>query len=237
MGILALALVIALGAMGVAYSAWTEDLYINSTVQLGNLDIDICGTSSTFVYKVPGLGMTQYGQDIQVDYYYTTDPNPYTPPAEGTLVAQANTQDTSQETDDVDSVLMTFEGVFPDIDFMTDIELKYLGSIPAKVSLVEISSDDDIMDELQQLWQYGDITYAPNTYGIWIDAELSTDDGTTWIPVPSGDLELLGLPLEQDDLLHIQMHVLLPEEPDYEHLNLSFTGLISVVQWNEYEET
>jgi predicted ribosomally synthesized peptide with SipW-like signal peptide len=243
-GLLALALVLALGSLGVAYAAWTDRVYVQGTVNTGTLDADICGVSSTFVYKVPGLGMTDYGQDIQVDYYYT-DTDPYNPPEGGTLVAQATSLNTSvwmdpvtHEIVDIDSAEMKFEGVFPGIDFMTDVELEYLGNVPAKISLAEITSDDAVVDELWDLWQYGDSTYAPHIYGIWIDAELSTDDGTNWIDIPNPDLglELLGLQLEQDDLVHIQMHVLLPEEPAYEHLSLSFSGQITVIQWNEYEE-
>lgn len=253
MGLLALALVLALGSLGVTYAAWTDSVYVVGTVHTGNLDADICGVSSTFVYKVPG---GQYGDlppETFVDYYYSTDDD-YTPPdlpAGSMLVAQATTINTSvwkdpvtKEIVDIDSAEMKFEGVFPGIDFMTDVELEYNGSIPAKISIVEITSDNDIVDELWGLWQdggqYGDTTYAPHTYGIWIDAELSTDDGDTWIPIPNPDpnlpQEILGLQLEQEDLVHIQMHVLLPEEPVYEHLSLSFTGQITVKQWNLYEE-
>ena len=46
MGLLALALVIALGALGVSYTIWSEDLYINSMVYTGSLDVDISGVSS-----------------------------------------------------------------------------------------------------------------------------------------------------------------------------------------------
>jgi len=37
-GLLCLALVLALGTMGVGYALWYEDLYINGTVETGNLD-------------------------------------------------------------------------------------------------------------------------------------------------------------------------------------------------------
>jgi len=40
-GVLAMALLLALGAMGTAYGAWVEDLYINSTVSIGNTDASL----------------------------------------------------------------------------------------------------------------------------------------------------------------------------------------------------
>jgi hypothetical protein len=249
MGLLALALVLALGALGVAYAAWTDEFYVQGTVNTGTVDVDILGVSSTFVYKVPDLGKTDYGQDIQVDYYYSTEDD-YVPPGGGAiLVAQATTEDTSVwmkegKIVDLDSAVMKFEGVFPGIEFMTDVELKYEGSVPARLYVVEITSDDDTLDELWELWQdggqIGDNVYAANTYGIWIDAELSTDDGETWIDVPNDNptlpQEILGLQLHKDDLVHITMHVLLPEETVYEHISLNFDGQISVIQWNEYTD-
>jgi hypothetical protein len=248
-GLLALALVMALGSLGVAYAAWTDQVYVVGTVNTGTLDIDICGVSSTFVYKVPGTPDTGYGPETVVDYYYSTEGD-YTPPGgEAMLVAQAITEDTSVwkeegEIVDTDSATMSFQGVFPGIDFLTDIELEYLGSVPAKVYLAEITPlsiedpdyDADDAAILQELLDLGES--SGHTEGIWLDAELSTDDGSTWVTIPDAaeELELLGLQLEQNYLLHITMHVLLPQDPAYEHLTLDFSGQITVVQWNEYEE-
>jgi hypothetical protein len=244
-GLLAIALVLSLGVLGVAYSAWTDELYINSTISTGTFGADICGVSSTYVYKVPGLGQTQYGQDIQVDYYCSTEGDYYPPGGDAILVAQAITEDTSQHEEDpvthepinIWSATMTFMGVFPGIDFMADIELHYMGSIPARIAIAEITpaegsdpGDAAILEDLLDLGING-------TEGIWLDAELSTDGGDTWTPIPNpGDpeLELLGLPLEQGDWVRIHMHVLLPEDPAYEHLSLNFSGQINnVIQWSE----
>jgi hypothetical protein len=248
-GLLALALVISLGALGVAYAAWTDSVYVTGTVNTGTLDVDICGTSSTFVYKVPDAEDTGYGPETVVDYYYSTEGDYEPPGGDAMLVAQAITENTSVwkedgEIVDIDSATMTFKGVFPGIDFLTDVEVEYLGSVPAKISLAEITPvdvedpnyDPDEAEILEALWALGES--SDHTEGIWIDAELSTDDGETWIPVPNPgeDLELLGLQLEQGYLAHITMHVLLPEDPAYEHLSLSFSGQITVIQWNEYEE-
>jgi hypothetical protein len=244
MGLLALALVLALGALGVAHAAWTDSVYIEGTVYTGTLDIDIYGISSTYVYKVPDAGDVGYGPETVVVYYDSTVPDSYYTPDGGILVAQAITQDTSVETEDdeivdIDEAAMTFQGVFPGIDFVTDLYLKNLGSIPVRISKVEITpaegSDADDVAILEALLNLG----TNGTEGIWFDAELSTDGGDNWTPIPDPadpELELLGLQLEQDYLLHITMHVLLPEDPAYEHLSLNFSGHINVIQWNKYEE-
>jgi hypothetical protein len=258
MGLLALALVLALGALGVAHAAWTDSVYIEGTIYTGTLDIDIYGISSTYVYKTPDTNYPDLPPETMVYYYDSTegDYNPPDLPSGSFLVARAITQDTSVETEDneivdIDEAAMTFQGVFPGIDFKTDLYLKNLGSIPVRISKVEITplaiddpdydpTEAQIIQDLLNLWLYGDFPYADHTYGIWLDAQLSTDGGANWTPIPDPadpDLELLGLQLEQDDLLHITMHVLLPEDEAYEHLSLNFSGHINVIQWNMYEES
>jgi len=44
-GVLAMALLLALGAMGTAYGAWSDEIYIQGTVYIGNIDAGLaCGT-------------------------------------------------------------------------------------------------------------------------------------------------------------------------------------------------
>ena len=229
-GVLALALVIALGALGVSYTFWTEELYIDGTVYLGTLDIDINGVSSTFAYKVPGAPDTGYGPETVVHYVYgETDPFP---PAGGTLVASAIT--VANAIPDADMATMTLTGLFPEIDFWADVELEYLGSIPAKVSVAEIYANDVSDTTLAALWQRGkDTKDDPIRYGAWIDGEISTDNGISWTTVD----DPLGLQLEQFDLVHVTLHIRLPEDAQFQNINnLGFTGIVTVIQWNEYEE-
>jgi hypothetical protein len=222
-GLLALALVIALGALGVAYSAWSDDLYIEGTVYTGTLDVDISGVSSTFAYK-DSSGV------IHMEYVYGGTPP--TTPAGWTLVASAVTVDTSTVQDDVDSAEMTFTGVFPGYDFVTDMELEYHGTVPAKISLATVLDPDQPQDPtIVALWQMGE--NSNHTQGIWIDAWLSDDGGATW---PENSVDPLGLQLHRDDLVRINMHVLLPEDAAYKNLSLNFSGRVTVIQFNEYEE-
>lgn len=232
MGILALALLIALGAMGTAYAAWTDSVYIEGTVYTGTLDIDIAGVSSTFVYKVPGAPDTGFGPETVVHYVYgEDDPEP---PDGGTLIASAVTVDTSSAGDDVDSATMTFDGLFPEIDFWADLELEYMGSIPAKISMLEIYADDPSETRLEALWQRGrDTKDDPVRYGAWIDGEIKPDGSSIWTFVE----DPLGLQLHQFDMVHISLHICLPQEAEFQNISdLGFTGIITAIQWNEYEE-
>jgi hypothetical protein len=241
-GMLALALLIALGALGTAYAAWTEDLYIAGTVNTGTLDIDIAGVSSTFVYKVPPGTTDHYfinGTEVFIysngtEVHYVPGAVDLNPPVVGTPVASAKTVDTSNTTGDVDSATMTFSGLFPDIDFVADLELEYLGSIPAKVSVAEIYATDDPGNKLESLWALGKATKGQDPrYGAWIDGELSVNDGIDWTYID----DPLGLQLHKYDLVHVTLHVNLPEEEQFQNLvDLGFTGIVTVIQWNEYED-
>jgi hypothetical protein len=234
-GVLALALVIALGALGVAYAAWTDSVYIQGTVNTGTLDIDIDGASSTFVYKVPGGADLGWGPETVVHYVPgAVDLTPPTDPGT-TLIASAVT--VADNTPDADTATITFSGLFPDIDFIADLELEYLGSVPAKVQVAEIYANDIADTKLAALWTLGEVTKnnppALPRYGAWIDGELSVNDGYDWTYID----DPLGLQLHKYDLVHITLHVNLPEEEEFQNLvNLSFTGVITVIQWNEYED-
>lgn len=245
-GLLALALVIALGAMGVAYAAWTDELYIVSFVATGNLDIDVSDCSSTFVYKVPPGGEDAHyfiGENETTEvYYYSNGTEVYycpgsedqNAPADGELIASAVATFDNGPTD-ADTATITFSGLFPEIDFRADLQLEYLGTIPTKVSIAEIAPQrpqDAILVELWELGQNGDPIkgYDPHEYGAWLEGELYPYSGgheTIYDP--------LGLQLEQFDMVHITLHVRLPQEEAYQNLaGLKFTGLVTVIQWNEY---
>jgi hypothetical protein len=244
-GLLALALVIALGSLGVAYAAWTDTVYVSTAVQTGTLDINIYAVSSTFVYKVPGaLEKVQPNPDEGVEVYLDTvvhyvdgsvDPSPYTPDTDppGQLVAKAVTT-FDNGNDDPDTATMTLTGLFPCIDFQTDLYLEYGGTVPAIVSVATITPDDPTDEVLTALWNLGKATKdTANPEGIWLDGLLNRNDGQGWVEI----LEPEGLQLHRFDQAHITLHVHLPQNPDYENLsNLQFTGLITVVQWNEYDD-
>jgi hypothetical protein len=250
-GILALALVIALGSLGVAYSAWTDTVYVNCTVQTGTLDIDIAGCSSTFVYKVPN---EVEGQPPEIVVHYgwgSTDQSPPDDP-EAELIASAVT--TYSYDSDADTAVMTFNDIFPGIDFKTDVLLEYVGTVPAKVSVAEIYPDNEEDTKLTALWALGEITKGQTPrLGAWIDGLLSTNDGGDWTYVEDivsdgdwSDIDYpLGLQLHQGDLVHVTLHVNIPQDPlapydlaQFKNIStgLGFTGKVTVIQWNEYEE-
>jgi hypothetical protein len=228
-GLLALALVIALGALGVGYAAWIDTIEIQGTAYTGTLDIDVSDCSSTFVYKVPPDGIV---------VNYDSGSEDQNAPPDGELIASAvATFDNGPS--DADTATITFNGLFPEIDFRADLQIESLGTIPVKVSIAEIIPDNDPGPDkaekdaiLAELWEMGKETKDdPTRYGAWIEGELYPFSGDP--PVQIDDP--IGLQLHQFDMVHITMHVRLPQEEAYQNLSgLKFTGLITVIQWNMY---
>jgi hypothetical protein len=135
------------------------------------------------------------------------------PPSNGLLVASA----TAEMTDD-DEVTVTFDNLLPCEWFYVDLLLHYEGSIPAKVSIAEISSEDEW---LLYLWSIGEIYvlgYESDEYGTY--GEL--------IECP------IGMQLHECDYILIELWVHIPQSDDYMNLSGEFTGTIEVIQWNEY---
>ena len=51
-GLLCLALVLALGTLGVGYAMWSDTITITGTVNTGSVDLDIMKCSNTWVWKL-----------------------------------------------------------------------------------------------------------------------------------------------------------------------------------------
>lgn len=229
-GLLALALVVALGALGVAYSAWTDSVYINGTVQTGTVDVNVIQCTSTFVYKVPGAQVPGLPPDTVVVYASGHEP-PISPPAGGILVSSALVNFVNSGSD-ADTATMTFSGLFPGIDVKADLKMQYFGTIPVKVSIASIGADrfqDAIIDNL---WALGEATKNDTTrMGAWVDGDLTTFTSKTTTTYNN----MLGVQLHQFDTIHITLHVRLPQDAQYQNLaGVRFVGHVTVVQWNEY---
>lgn len=234
-GLLALALVLALGSLGVAYAAWTDEVYIQGTVNTGTVDINCIQGTSMFVYKVPGAPDTGYGEEtVVVTKSGPEEPSP--PPTNGILVASA-TADFVNSSSDTDTAEMHFSGLFPEIDFQAKLKMKYYGSIPVKIEAAIINpktGDDSVITDLWNLGQYGDGDkgWGPHEYGIWIDGYLTPYPETT----PQFKSDVLGVQLHQFDTVQLTMHVRIPQEEAYQNISgVEFSGVVTVVQWNEYE--
>jgi len=144
-GLLSLALVLALGTLGVGYALWFDEVTIEGTVNTGSVEISINATSETYVYKnVTSSAMVMSG--VPLSHGIGTDLR---------LVASATAEDTSSGTEK--KVTMTFDNIFPTTEpIVADVVLHYIGSIPVHVVLIEDSVDEAIEPYLVQKWYMWD---------------------------------------------------------------------------------
>jgi len=238
-GLISLALVLAVGGLGIGYAAWTDTITIEGEVNTGDVNLDIVGLSSTWVYKVPGAE-----PEIVVNHalipgiHATTDPNP---PANGILVASA-TADIVSLTNYADNIVtVTLDNLFPSADFKVDFLIHYAGSIPARIKMGTPGSEDDITftgtDEafFNALWPtvYGLDPYNkyPNDPEVAFYGEMWESDefGNKVTNIP--DLE--GYQLHECDYILVVITLHLPQDTPM-NASAEFTAEIEAVQWNEY---
>lgn len=229
-GILFLALVIALAGIGVGYAAWTDTITIEGTVNTGTVDLEVVGYSGTWVWKVPGKAEGPYGSEIVVLHRPDVAPNPMSNPL---LIASSWAEAGAGGVDDPD-VEMYWDNLFPSIVFYADVVLHYNGSIPVKVNYID-----------WDFWQ----TDGGND---WLAAlEASGDAGATLTLVSTGDgrpilndgVVIVGTQLHQSDIIKLEVWIHIPQEwPDgtmtTDLMDRSAAGYldIEVVQWNEFPD-
>jgi hypothetical protein len=138
-GLLCLALVLALGTLGVAYAMWWDEVTIEGTVNTGSVEISIEGLSETYVYK------NVTSREMVMSYEPLVG-------ADLLLVASATAEDVSQA-GGPKKVQMTFTNIFPTCEpIAADVLLHYTGSVPAHVVLLEDDVDGSIAPYLVQTW-------------------------------------------------------------------------------------
>jgi len=229
-GLLALALVLALGALGVGYAAWTDTVTIEGTVNTGTVDIVVENYSGMWMWKVPG-GNPDY--ELSTNPAYTPNPvseNPRPFIVAYSCAAQTTAGATPAPVDD--SVTVTFDNLFPltnaagtVIPWEADFECHYVGSIPVKVVLTPITITPTTLTD-------GGIT--TNVSGF-----IMRNGESVWTPITNQELE--GTQLHYCDRVRFVIEILVPqyttEAANAANMDLSgtITGQIKVIQWNEYE--
>ena len=195
--IVALVLVLCLAAVGIGYAMWTDTIDISATVGTGDVDINAVDYSGTWVWKdasVQPCEMIVTGNDEQ--------------PTEGAILIARSWAQAGGE----DSVVMTWENIFPDVCFMADVVFKYEGSIPAKVSVIDLVVDP----EDSPLLQYVVVTaYRINEAG------------------NLGEAVVEGTQLHDGDMVKLVVTLCIPEDNELMNLSLSASAKIVVAQWSE----
>jgi hypothetical protein len=222
-GLLCLALVLALGALGVGYASWTDKITVSGQVCTGNVDLNIIELSSTYIYKVPGADP----ETVIVKKLENFRPSDgltwhvvYVPPVptdqSAILVAKAETTSPGD-----DMINVVFDNAFPCAALTADFIVHYEGSIPviatAAITGIEDMTPENNINDCAMLAEYATVSF------------YEYDDATGTV----GD-EILGpVQLHYCDCVYCVMSLNIPQDDDYMDLCCAFTAEITATQWNE----
>lgn len=228
--------ILALAGIGMGYAAWTDTITVEGTVNTGNVDLVVVDYSGTWVWKVYG-GDNAPADEIFVFHGFVDDiPNVHLmyPDCTVELIAEAYAEQAIGADGPIDdAVTITYDNLFPCIDFTVDVLFHYEGSIPVKINYANfdtIFGDADYPDWLLDLWNIGAISIVAYRC-----------DSTGYFDPADPEIVDIGTQLHFCDYVILYLTIHLPQYwPDgtpTDDLMLrtgSFTAHIEVVQWNEY---
>ncbi len=221
--LLAMALVMALGALGVGYASWTDDITVAGTVTTGSVDFVIEDYSGTEVWKnvaTHGFKVVQWPDP-------DTSGNPFG--TDGVLIASSWAQQAVDGNNDPidDAVSITFDNIYPDVPFKADFVAHYVGSVPVRLIVTDLwFSDTDSAFETPDsdtvsLLPYVDIAYyrGDAVDGPWTEIE-----------------ELEGEQFEFCEYFKVEITIILPQDNTLMKQYGRIDALIAAVQWDKYIE-
>ncbi len=209
-GLLTMALVLALGSLGIAYAAWTDEITIEGSVTTGSVELEVVAYSGTEAWKVD-----EHGIEVLTGWLPLGDPVGVPVLPEPIGWAAARTGDDDDEAD----VVFEFDHLFPGVEFCADILVHYIGSVPAYVSVDVDTEEPWLMD----LWESG--------YAV-VNFYRSDADGER------GDALDVDEPLQMHycDYVIVEICVEIPQDNDLQGLTGSFSGSINAIQWSECDD-
>ncbi len=209
-GLLILALVFALGALGAGYAMWSDEIVIKGTVNTGTVDITVDEYSSTYVYK-----------DLDNNELINSDE-----PMEGNylLVAYATAEEAVNSDADV---IMTFDNLFPGEIYCADFGGEYTGTIPVHVA-ADIAVCGEDAEAFADLWDLGYINYVVQ---VWDTEENEVEIGDV-VQLHQGYRYNVALCIEIPQEIELDDQVVNSKE-FLSGKSACFVAKIVAYQWNE----
>lgn len=203
-GMLFLVSMLAIAGIGVSYAGFSDTLTIAGNVQAATVQWNVVGYSGTWVWKVWGTGITDE-IIITHDPIFVPDPAVY---PNSLLVSWAKAELGTAPTD----VQVTFHNIFPCVDFVADVDIAYVGTIPAKIWILEYVNGLGVIDDYTVIT----ITVTRNE-----------------VPIIVPIAELDGFQIHPGDSIHVDMLIHLEQDNALQGVQGSFSLNIGILQWNE----
>ena len=214
-GLLALALVLALGALGVGYAAWTDQVTIEGTVTTGTLSLDVVAYSGTQVFKMED-GSAYYQE------WQNREGVPADPPAGAIqLVAHAGARPGGEDERDV---VVWFDNLFPCFEYKANVKLHCAGSVPihVKAELLPLSPDSQAL--LDDIIAYGGYVRVEG----WLWNSLKEDEEDARLVDPTDFIQMHNC-----DVLKIVLIIYIPQHDALMERSGSFMVDINAIQYNK----
>ncbi len=228
-GLISLALVLALGALGVAYAAWTDQVTIEGTVETGKLELTVKKYSGTWAYK---------NLDTSEVIVHTGWANGLDPIDGPTGNLKLTGYAVAMPGEEPDEIVVEYEGLYPGIDWKVDWLLHYEGTVPAKLwhthpvwsgpdasafEAITYSIPGQDPDRIGYL--YGEVWWSDADGGKGQNIGVSSDPA---------ECEFTGLQVHYCDHILMQFTLGLYQHSYSQGLEASFTSTINAIQWNKY---
>jgi len=224
-GFLSLALVIALGGLGVGYAAWTDEVTINGTVSTGEVCASFdCGwTVLDNNDPSPPYTIEQGADDDSLDWNVLT--GHYGPGFPGWVVQRDKnvgwtTYDCGQVEPPRHKVTLTYHNIYPSYFQAIGLRVRNCGTLPVKLDHVTFT---DQWGRSQTIDEVGYLVFDLSGNGV-PDFEIEWGDN-------------FGLQAEPNEYFSIDFatHFLQDEDIDFTQFHTyTLTVEIVVVQWNEH---
>jgi predicted ribosomally synthesized peptide with SipW-like signal peptide len=242
--LLSLALVVALGGLGIGYAAWTDTVAFSGTVTTGEVDIDLTGEySGTYVYKDLEPDSPTYEERIIVRTetdaagvvtYTVIEPAGIgviaSIPPLWELIASAQASGPGVGTDD-DAVTVIFEDLYPCIDFIADFKVHVYGTVPVKLALLPLEGEVG--------YYTPSVAGDPDLDDVFInppDNDIPAIRVVYWDEVGEEWLDIEGVQFEYCNEIWVGIIVHIPQDNDFMLTSGAIAGRIVAVQWDKYDE-
>lgn len=232
-GLILLALVLALGVLGVGYAMWSDTLLISGTVNTGTVDINVVGLdnySGTYVYKD-----LDNGEIVTVKTPPALDPK-YNNTEDYELVAFSEARAGAGN----DEIIFEYDNLFPESGpYCADFKATYDGSIP-----VHVAWDWRYVDDEGELYEPSLIPDPVIKYLLYYYTTIIITDSNGSNIVNPYDTALAGVQLHQGDWIKAEVCITIPQEWNYGGtlhnsqedlggLDFDFVAKLITYQWNE----
>ena len=216
-GLLSLALVLALGALGIGYAAWTDQVTIQGTVTTGTLSLDVIGYSGTQLFK------TDDGGELKVEWQNETGIPPAAPAEAIQLVASSGARPGDPALEQRD-VVVWFDNIFPCNNFTANVKVHCAGSVPVHVKAELLPLDPETRELMADIIQHGGHVKVEG----WLWNSIDEEEEDAVLVDPCNFIQMHNC-----DVLKLVLIIYIPQHDDLMERSGSFWVDINAIQYNK----